>query len=253
MGGSDEDQTKSRKTTPAALNNHQAFGSSKLCLAGGCHGKSGCLGSRGAGGCNTVLRVGLTGGIATGKTTVSQLFVQCGAHLIDADVLARKAVAPGQPALREIVASFGPGMLAANGTLNRDRVADIVFKDLRQRARLEAIIHPYVFAQEERRCQEIVAKDPHAVVIFDAALLIETGAYKNKDRVIVVTADEPTQLSRLMSRNNLTDAQARERIGAQMPLSEKIKVADYVIDGTLPIEQLAEEATRIYRLLKQLA
>jgi dephospho-CoA kinase len=200
-----------------------------------------------------MLRVGLTGGIATGKTTVSQMFVQCGAHLIDADVLARDAVVPGSPGLRAIAAAFGPGMLCADGTLNRQRLAQVVFNDPTQRARLETIVHPYVFAEEERRCQEIAAKDPHAVVLFDAALLIETGAYKSKDRVIVVTADEPTQLARVMSRNNLTEAQARERIGAQMPLSEKIKVAHYVIDGTLPIERLAEEATRIYRLLKQLA
>jgi dephospho-CoA kinase len=200
-----------------------------------------------------MLRVGLTGGIATGKSTVSELFVQCGAHLIDADVLAREAVAPGSPGLRAIVASFGPGMLCADGTLNRERLADIVFKDTGQRERLEAIIHPYVFAEEERRCREITAKDPPAVVLFDAALLIETGAYKTKDRVILVTADEPTQLARLMSRNNLTEAQARERIAAQMPLSEKIKVAHYVIDGTLPIEHLRRQVTRIYQLLKQLA
>jgi dephospho-CoA kinase len=179
--------------------------------------------------------------------------VQCGAYLIDADVLARDAVVPGSPGLRAIAATFGPGMLCADGTLNRQRLAQVVFNDPTQRARLEAIVHPYVFMEEERRCQEIVAKDPHAVVLFDAALLIETGAYKSKDRVIVVTADEPTQLGRVMSRNNLTEAQAQERIGAQMPLSEKIKVAHYVIDGTLPVEQLAEEATRIYRLLKQLA
>jgi len=208
---------------------------------------------RGRRGCNGMLRVGLTGGIATGKTTVSQLFVQCGAYLIDADVLAREAVAPGSPGLRAIVASFGPGMLSAGGTLNRERLADIVFKDPVQRARLEAIVHPYVFVEEERRCEEIIGKDPHAVVIFDAALLIETGAYKTKDRVVVVTADEPTQLARLMARDHFTESHARERIAAQMPLSEKIKVAHYVIDGTLPIEPLAEEVTRIYRILKQLA
>ena len=199
------------------------------------------------------LRVGLTGGIATGKSTVSQMLVQCGAHLIDADVLARDAVAPGSSGLRAIVASFGPGMLCADGTLNRQRLAQVVFNDSTQRARLEAIVHPYVFAEEERRCQEIVGKDPHAVVLFDAALLIETGAYKTKDRVMVVTADEPTQLARLMSRNNLTEPQARERIGAQMPLSEKVKVAHYMIDGTLPIEQLRKEVSRIYQELKQLA
>ena len=200
-----------------------------------------------------MLKVGLTGGIATGKTTVSGMLVECGAYLIDADILAREAVAPGKPALREIVASFGPGMLASDGTLNRERLGGIVFKDATQRARLEAILHPCVFEDEERRYQEIAARNPHAVVLFDAALLIETGAYKNKDRVIVVTADEPTQLSRLKARDHLTDAQARERIGAQMPLSEKVKVAHYVIDGTLPLEQLRQEVSRIYKELQQLA
>jgi len=200
-----------------------------------------------------MVRVGLTGGIATGKSTVSRMFVECGAHLIDADLLAREAVAPGQPALREIVANFGPGMLAADGTLNRDRLASIIFKDPTQRARLEAIIHPYVFAEEERRCQQIGEKDHHAVVLFDAALLIETGAYKNKDCVIVVTADEQTQLARLMTRDSLTEPEARERITAQMPLSEKIKVAHYIIDGTLPVEELRPAISRIYDELKHFA
>ena len=200
-----------------------------------------------------MLRVGLTGGIATGKSTVSRMFVECGAHLIDADLLAREAVAPGQPALREIVASFGPGMLAADGALNRDRLAGIVFKDSTQRARLEAIIHPYVFAEEERRCLQIREKDPHAVVLFDAALLIETGAYKNKDRVIVVTADEQTQLARLMARDSLTEPEARARIAAQMPLSDKIKMAHYVVEGTLPTEVLLKEISRIYKELQKLA
>lgn len=199
-----------------------------------------------------MLKVGLTGGIATGKSTVSGLFVECGSYLIDADILARDAVAPGRPGLREIVASFGPGMLSSDGTLNRERLADLIFKDSDQRARLEAIIHPYVFAEEERRCHEIAAKDPHAVVLFDAALLIETGAYKTKDRVVVVTADESTQVARLKARDHLTDAQARERLAAQMPLSEKVKVAHYVIDGTLPLAKLEKEVSRIYQELKKL-
>ena len=200
-----------------------------------------------------MLRVGLTGGIATGKSTVSSMFVDYGAHHIDADALARDAVAPGQPALREIVATFGPGMLRADGTLKRDRLADVVFKDAGKRERLEAIVHPYVFAEEERRYSQIAAKNPRAVVLFNAALLIETGAYKTKDRVIVVTTDEPTQIARLMARDQLTESQARARIGAQMPLSEKIKVAHYVIDGNLPIDQLRKEVARIFKELTQLA
>jgi dephospho-CoA kinase len=200
-----------------------------------------------------MLRVGLTGGIATGKSTVSRLFVENGAHHIDADILAHEAVAPGQPALREIIAAFGPGMLRADGTLNRPHLADIVFKDGEKRERLEAIVHPYVFAEEERRYREIAAENPQAVVLFNAALLIETGAYKSKDRIIVVTADEPTQLARLMARDQLTESQAKARIRAQMPLSEKIKVAHYVIDGSLSVEQLRKEVQRIYNELKQFA
>src|SRR5947208_14771986 len=104
-----------------------------------------------------MLRVGLTGGIATGKSTVSRMFVECGAHIIDADLLAREAVAPGQPALREVVASFGPGMLAADGTLNRERRAGIVLKDPTQRALLDAVIHHYGVAEEGRCWLELGA------------------------------------------------------------------------------------------------
>ena len=200
-----------------------------------------------------MVRVGLTGGIATGKSTVSRLFAECGACLIDADVLAREAVAPGRPALQEIAATFGPEMIRDDGTLNRDRLGAVVFKDPAQRERLGAIVHPFVFAEEERQCREIADADPRAVVLFDAALLIETGAHKRKDRVIVVTADAKTQLDRFMARDHLTADEARKRIHSQMPLAEKVKVADYVLDGTLPIEQLRQEVQRIYSELKSLA
>ncbi len=196
-----------------------------------------------------MLAVGLTGGIATGKSTVSRLFVECGVHLIDADVLARDAVAPGTPACREIAAAFGQAMLRPDGSVDRERLGVVVFGDRAQRARLEAIIHPYVFAEEERLFRTITAADPRAVVLFDAALLIETGAHTRKDRVIVVTADEPTQLRRLMDRNTLTEEEARARIRSQMPLAEKVAVADYVIDGTLPMEQLRAEVRRIHEAL----
>ncbi len=198
-----------------------------------------------------MLRVGLTGGIATGKSTVARLFVECGARLIDADVLSRDAVRPGTTACREVAAAFGTEMLRPDGSVDRERLGAAVFADPAKRARLEAIIHPYVFAGEEHLFREITAADPGAVVLFDAALLIETGAHKGKDRVIVVTADEPTQLRRLMNRNQLPEDEARRRIRAQMPLSEKVKVADYVIDGTLPLEQLRKEVRIIYEQLKR--
>ncbi len=200
-----------------------------------------------------MLLAGLTGGIATGKSTVSRLFVECGARLIDADVLAREAVAPGRPALQQIVESFGREMLRPDGTLDRDRLGKAVFGDPAQLEKLNAIVHPYVAVAQEQRSREIAGKEPHAVIVYDAALLIEAGAHKRMDKIIVVTADEQTQLARLKARDHLSAEEAGRRIATQMPLAEKAKVADYVIDGTLPMEQLRAEVRRIHDDLKRLA
>ena len=140
-----------------------------------------------------MLQVGLTGGIATGKSTVSRLFVECGAHLIDADVLAREVVTPRQPALRKIAETFGREMLRPDGALDRDRLGKVVFGDPKQLEKLNAIVHPYVAVAQEQRSREIAGKDPHAVIVYDAALLIEAGAHKRMDKIIVVAADEQTQ------------------------------------------------------------
>jgi dephospho-CoA kinase len=141
-------------------------------------------------------------------------------------------------------------MLRPDGTLDRDRLGNVVFEDAKQLARLNAIVHPYVAVEQERCCQEIAAKMPHAVIIYDAALLIEANAHSRMDRVIVVTADEKTQIQRLMGRNHLSEEDARKRIQAQMPLAEKVTVADYVIDGTLPIERLKQDVKKIYAELQ---
>ena len=197
--------------------------------------------------------VGLTGGIATGKSTISRLFEECGAHLIDADVLAREVVTPRQPALREIAETFGREMLRPDGTLDRDRLGKVVFGDPKQLEKLNAIVHPYVAVVQEQRSREIAGKDPHAVIVYDAALLIEAGAHTRMDTIIVVTADEQTQLARLKARDYLSTAEATRRIAAQMPLAEKVKAADYVIDGTLPLEHLRKEVQHIYKDLTRLA
>ena len=220
------------------------------------HGSSGLAGFVEAVQCANViamLQVGLTGGIATGKSTVSRLFVEWGAHLIDADVLAREAVAPGKPALRKIAETFGREMLRPDGTLDRDRLGKVVFGDPKQLEQLNALVHPYVAVAQEQRSREIAGKDPHAVIIYDAALLIEAGAHTRMDKIIVVTADAQTQLARLKARNHLSADEGKRRIGAQMPLAEKIKVADYVIDGTLPLTRLRKEVQRIYDELKRQA
>jgi len=200
-----------------------------------------------------MLRVGLTGGIATGKSTVSQLFIECGASLIDADVLARHAVSSGQPALVAIAETFGHQMLHPDGTLDRRRLGSLVFDHPDQLKRLNTIVHPYVAIAQERATQEISEKDPHAVIMYDAALLIEAGAHRRMDRIIVVTADEGTQVRRLMQRNTLSEHDALKRIRAQMPLAEKIKLADYVIDGTATRERVRQDVKRIYEELKRSA
>lgn len=200
-----------------------------------------------------MLLAGLTGGIATGKSTVSRLFVECGARLIDADVLAREAVAPGRPALQQIVESFGREVLRPDGTLDRDRLGKAVFGDPAQLEKLNAIVHPYVAVAQEQRSREIAGKEPHAVIVYDAALLIEAGAHKRMDKIIVVTADEQTQLARLKARDHLSAEEAGRRIATQMPLADKVKLADYAIDGTLPMEQLRAEVRRIYEELQRLA
>jgi len=165
-------------------------------------------------------------------------------------VLARNAEAPGQPALRKIVETFGREMLHPDGALDRDRLGKVVFGDPAQLEKLNAIVHPYVAAAQEQRNREIAGQDPHAVIVYDAALLIEAGAHKRMDKIIVVTADEQTQLARLKARDRLPAEDAKRRIAAQMPLADKVKLANYVIDGTLPLDKLRAEVRRIYEDLK---
>src|SRR5207245_9684466 len=177
----------------------------------------------------------------------------CGSRLSDADVLAREVVTPRQAALQKIAETFGREMLRSDGTLDRDRLAKVVFGDPKQLEKLNAIVHPYVAVAQEQRSREITGKDQHAVIVYDAALLIEAGAHTRMDKIIVVTADEQTQLARLKARDHLSTEEASRRSAAEMPLAEKVKAADYVIDGTLPLEQLRKEVLRIYKDLTRLA
>jgi dephospho-CoA kinase len=178
------------------------------------------------------LLVGLTGGIATGKSTVAAMFRALGCPLIDADVLAREVVEPGEPALDEIVREFGAGVLGADGQLDRKAVAVVVFADADRRRRLEAITHPRIRERLAGRLTALTRSGFDGVVIFDAAVIVESGGYRQMDRLVVVVADEATQLARLRARDGLTEQEALQRIRSQMPLAEKVKLADHVIDNS---------------------
>ena len=199
-----------------------------------------------------MLLVGLTGGIASGKSVVAEMFRRLGAYIIDADAIARDLVKPGSPALQRIVEAFGEEVLLPDGTLNRRLLAEWIFEDPAKRETLNAILHPRIFEEEERQQKAIVARDPHAIIIFDAALLIETRAHEVMDRVIVVYVDEKTQLARLMERDHLSREEALRRIRSQMPIREKLKYADYVLDTTQPFQRVEDEVARIYRELVEL-
>jgi dephospho-CoA kinase len=195
------------------------------------------------------LLVGLTGGIATGKSTVSALLRQFGCEIIDADLLAREVVEPGQPAWTTIVAEFGQDVLTGDGTLDRKKLGAIVFADPERRRRLEAITHPAIRERFQARLDELAEKGFTGIVIFDAAVMIESGNYKNMDRLVVVVTDEPTQMSRLQGRDGTDDAEGRRKIASQMPLSEKAKLADYVIDNSGARHETAEQVRRVFAAL----
>lgn len=190
--------------------------------------------------------LGLTGGIGSGKSMVAQMFAQLGAVVIDADQLAREVVEPGQPALQEIVATFGPDVLRADGHLDRPKLADIIFANSAERAKLDAITHPRIRARMD---EEITARrSAPGVLIADIPLLYENKRTKSVEKVIVVWVDPQTQLRRIRQRNGLSDEAARQRIAAQMPLAKKRARADHLIDNTGSLEDTRRQVEAIYQL-----
>jgi dephospho-CoA kinase len=177
------------------------------------------------------LLVGLTGGIATGKSTVSAMLRSLGCIVIDADQLARDVVEPGEPALATITAEFGRDVIQADGTLDRKKLGAIVFADAGRRKRLEAITHPAIRERFMRRVQQLADERFSGVVVFDAAVMIESGNYQNMDRLLVVATDEATEIARLMARDDIGRDEAALKVRSQMPVAEKAKLADHVIDN----------------------
>jgi len=199
-----------------------------------------------------MILVGLTGGVATGKSTVAKMFKQCGAAVINADLLARQVVEPGKPAWRAIVKLFGKRVLNHDRSLDRQALGSIIFHNPKKRRQLERIIHPRVAREQARLTKAITRKDPNAVVIYEVPLLFEAGVDKRVDKIIVVTADRNIQIARLKKRNGLSRAEAIRRIRSQMPLAKKTQQADHLLNGTLPRPSLRRQVGQLFRSLRLL-
>ena len=188
-----------------------------------------------------MLRVGLTGGIASGKSGVSRVLVRRGIPVIDADQVARELVAPGSDALREIVEAFGREVLDPGGALDRSRLGAIVFSDEPKRRRLEAILHPRIRAEQDRRLRKLEGEGAPVAVV-DAALMVEGGGWRRFDLLVVVDSREEDQIARLRERNGLGEGAARARVRTQIPLAEKVKFADRVVDNRGSLAELEAQA-----------
>jgi len=197
-----------------------------------------------------MLLVGLTGGIATGKSLVSEILRGLGTYIIDADKIAREVVEPQKPAWLEIVEFFGKDIVNKDRTINRKRLGEIVFNDPLKKRKLEEIVHPRVIEEENRMLKEYLKIKPDGIVIIDAALLIEAGSHKRVDKLIVVYADKETQTKRLMERDGLSRTDAEKKIASQLPLDKKVKMADFVIDNSKGIEETQRQTIDIFNKLR---
>jgi dephospho-CoA kinase len=196
-------------------------------------------------------RVALTGGIASGKTTVASLFAARGVPLIDTDVIAREVVEPGQPALDAVVAAFGPEVLGPDGRLDRRRLRDIVFADAAARGRLESILHPAIRAEMERQSRAAAVVGPYQLLVIP--LLAEGGRRDHVDRVLVVDVPEIVQVERLTARDAVTREQAVAALQAQASRAARLAIADDVITNTGGVEELERQVAELHALYQRLA
>ncbi len=198
-----------------------------------------------------MLNVGLTGGIASGKSTVARMLVEKGAVLIDFDELTREVEEPDRPEWREIVRHFGEAVLLPDRRIDRGKLGAIVFADPVKRRILNDIVHPAVFAEWHKRLTEIERRQPDAVVLSDIPLLIESGLEKTVDVVLLIYIPPDEQIRRLMARNGFSREEAERRISAQMPIAQKIPRADMVIRNEGSIEEAEREVERIWEELRR--
>lgn len=199
-----------------------------------------------------MLKVGLTGGIASGKSYVVSVLRELGCEVVDADLVAHQAMEPGRPAYDDVVAHFGREILGPDGGIDRTRLGAIVFADPKEREKLNSIVHPRVYEAQMNWMIEVYQRNPRAIAVIDAALMIETGSYRRFDKIVVVHCAPEIQLERLMHRNQMTREEALARISAQMPAAEKLKYADFNIDTSGSFEDTRRQVEALYQALSQL-
>ena len=199
-----------------------------------------------------MLVIGLTGGIATGKSTVSDILENAGAVIIDADRIARQVVKKNLPAYRQIVDSFGESVLLPDGEIDRTALGHVIFNDPRKKQLLNTIVHPQVRKETKRQLRRIEKNDPNALVILDIPLLYETGMHRNLSEVIVVYAPEHAQVKRLMQRDQISEEDALARIRSQMPIEQKKSRATLVIDNSGTVKNTRKQTLKIFQRLMEL-
>ena len=202
-----------------------------------------------------MLRVGLTGGFACGKTTVAQMLAQRGAHVVLADEVAHQLMRPGEPVYYEVVRHFGSAIVAVDGSIDRKKLADAAFGSGRIQE-LNQIVHPAVVAHQDAWMKEMAAKDPGGISVVEAALMLEAGVGKRFDKLVVVVCTMPQKIERFARRHNLDLAAAERevtrRMAAQLPDEEKVRAADYVIDNSGPLAELEVKVDALMAELRQL-
>jgi len=199
-----------------------------------------------------MLKVGLTGSIAVGKSFVLGVLKELGCHVLDADEVAREVVKPGTAGLRAVVEAFGDEILRADGTLDRSKLGSIVFTDENKRRQINSILHPFIITAQDEELRQLEREDPQGIAVVDAALMIESGAYKRFDKLIVVHCDPEIQLQRLMKRDKLSREDAKRRINSQMPQEEKKRYADFLIDTSGPFESTRQQVELAFHELKNI-
>ncbi|HZS51946.1 MAG TPA: dephospho-CoA kinase [Bryobacterales bacterium] len=198
-----------------------------------------------------ILKVGLTGGLATGKTHVGRVLAGLGCHVLSADELGHQVLLPGGEAYNDVVKEFGPGILAADGRIDRRLLAAQVFDRPERLEKLNSLVHPHVVKREELWLSELEARQPGAIAVVEAAILIETGSYKRFDRLILTVCSPELQMRRHMERSGDSEAETRARLARQMPLEIKRRYADYVIDTSGSREDTDRQVREVFAKLRQ--